>query len=556
VNSEFAAPNVEEKIGSDRIVKSEFRIENVRRSKATINGTANGAKRLPNSLFTIQNSQFDIPLLLSLADSPERVAKLRQTILSLAVSGQFNTQNAADEPADALLKQIAEERQRRISRRELTPEPRFKASELPSLQLPFGWRWARLGEVTFCRDGERVPVCRADREHVAKTYAYYGASGVIDKIDRYLFDKALLLIGEDGANLINRSTPIAFIAEGKYWVNNHAHVLDALNRTLLEYLRLYINSISLEPYITGMAQPKMNQAQMNSIPVPLPPLAEQHRIVAKVEQLLALCDELEERLKRAEEQRIHIECDSLAHLSEKSEGPVVASFDVITGTPDSTAKLREKLIALAVSGGLSSDQTKAVALQKPLRGCISLTSGQHLTPSEYNSEERGIPYITGPADFGPRYPTISRWTTQPKACALQGDILITVKGAGVGKINVCDAPETAISRQLMAARPKNGDLGAEYLELSLHAAFRSFQNLSNGIAIPGISRDDVLNHRVWVPPVEEQHAILNKVRQLLAFCADLDRAERSERHSGERLFNALLNGLGRDTRNAERERNA
>jgi type I restriction enzyme S subunit len=64
---------------------------------------------------------------------------------------------------------------------------------------------------------------------LAKTYDYYGASGVIDKIDRYLFEKPLLLIGEDGANLVNRSTPIAFIAEGKYWVNNHAHVLDALN---------------------------------------------------------------------------------------------------------------------------------------------------------------------------------------------------------------------------------------------------------------------------------------------------------------------------------------
>ena len=76
------------------------------------------------------------------------------------------------------------------------------------------------------RDRERIPLSVAQRQFLSKRYDYYGASGVIDKVDRYLFDKELLLIGEDGANLLNRSTPIAFIAKGKYWVNNHAHVLD------------------------------------------------------------------------------------------------------------------------------------------------------------------------------------------------------------------------------------------------------------------------------------------------------------------------------------------
>jgi type I restriction enzyme S subunit len=111
-----------------------------------------------------------------------------------------------------------------------------------------------------------------------------------------LFDKPLLLIGEDGANLVNRSTPIAFIARGKYWVNNHAHVLDGLSEDFMRYLELFINAIDLKPYVTGTAQPKMNQAKMNSIPVALPPLPEQHRIVAKVDELMALCDQLETQL--------------------------------------------------------------------------------------------------------------------------------------------------------------------------------------------------------------------------------------------------------------------
>src|SRR5262249_29155559 len=133
----------------------------------------------------------------------------------------------------------------------------------------------------------------------AKIYDYYVASGIIEKINDYLFDKPLLLIGEDGANLINRSTPIAFIARGKYWVNNHAHVLDGISEDFLRYIELFINSIDLKPYVTGTAQPKMNQAKMNSIPVALPPEIEQRRILAKVDELMAVCDRLEAQLATA-----------------------------------------------------------------------------------------------------------------------------------------------------------------------------------------------------------------------------------------------------------------
>ena len=123
-------------------------------------------------------------------------------------------------------------------------------------------------------DSERVPVSVSERNKRAKIYDYYGASGIIDKIDDYLFDDELLLIGEDGANLLSRSTPIAFIAKGKYWVNNHAHVLDACCNLNLNYICYHINAISLAPYVTGTAQPKMNQENMNAIWIALPPLEE------------------------------------------------------------------------------------------------------------------------------------------------------------------------------------------------------------------------------------------------------------------------------------------
>ena len=161
--------------------------------------------------------------------------------------------------------------------------------EIP-FEIPQGWKWERFGNVMINKDSERVPLSVAQRQHLKKTYDYYGASGVIDKVDKYLFDKDLLLIGEDGANLINRSTPIAFIAKGKYWVNNHAHVLDVCCGMELSYVALFINAISLADYVTGTAQPKMNQEKMNSILLAIPPVKEQHRILEKMSMVDAFID--------------------------------------------------------------------------------------------------------------------------------------------------------------------------------------------------------------------------------------------------------------------------
>jgi type I restriction enzyme S subunit len=227
-----------------------------------------------------------------------RPADLRKSILTLAVQGKLVPQDPNDELTLTLLDQIASHKEAMAKEGKLRGSTTVKsmADDEAEFEIPSNWCWVRFGEIMVNRDGERIPVSKEERETKAKTYDYYGASGIIDKIDGYLFDKPLLLIGEDGANLINRSTPIAFIARGKYWVNNHAHVLDGISEEFLQFIELHINAINLEKYITGSAQPKMNQAKMNSIPIALPPLAEQRRIVAKVDELMALVDALETQL--------------------------------------------------------------------------------------------------------------------------------------------------------------------------------------------------------------------------------------------------------------------
>ena len=238
---------------------------------------------------------------------PER---LRKSVLQMAVEGKLVAQDPADESANVLLERIRTERAKLIAEKKIKAPKRGESviylgsdgrryekrgkgesvcidDEIP-FEIPEGWEWARFESVLFNRDAERVPVSVADREKLEKRYDYYGASGIIDKVDRYLFDRPLLLIGEDGANLLARTKPIAFMARGRYWVNNHAHVLDGISEILLEYVALFINSISLAPYVTGTAQPKMNQAKMNSILVPLPPKEEQVRILQQVTKLDAL----------------------------------------------------------------------------------------------------------------------------------------------------------------------------------------------------------------------------------------------------------------------------
>ena len=161
-------------------------------------------------------------------------------------------------------------------------------------EIPESWAWTTIGELLINRDSERIPLSSAVREkQINKIYPYYGAAGVIDYVDKYLFSERLLLIGEDGANLLTRSKDNAFFAEGQYWVNNHAHVLDCTEKVILDFVAFVINASALDEYVTGSAQPKLSQDNLNKIRIPLPPLDEQGRIIKAKEQWFTLIDEIE-----------------------------------------------------------------------------------------------------------------------------------------------------------------------------------------------------------------------------------------------------------------------
>jgi type I restriction enzyme S subunit len=151
-------------------------------------------------------------------------------------------------------------------------------------------KWKALGEIAINLDSRRRPVTRGAR--TPGNIPYYGASGIVDYVSDYIFDGDYLLVSEDGANLLARSSPIAFSISGKSWVNNHAHVLAFESDVTRRFVELYLNSIDLSGYVSRAAQPKLNQANLNKIPIPVPAPEHQLGLVAVLSKFDALVNDV------------------------------------------------------------------------------------------------------------------------------------------------------------------------------------------------------------------------------------------------------------------------
>ena len=163
------------------------------------------------------------------------------------------------------------------------PYPAYKPAGVEWLgDMPKHWQVSRVKDEFHCLNRHRLPLSGTERGRMTLCrYDYYGASGVIDKVDDYLFDDELLLIAEDGANLVLRNLPLTIIAQGRFWVNNHAHILKP-KRGHLEYLAGVMEGLSYLPWISGAAQPKLTQDRLMSIAIAVAPREEQDRIVSVV----------------------------------------------------------------------------------------------------------------------------------------------------------------------------------------------------------------------------------------------------------------------------------
>ena len=163
-----------------------------------------------------------------------------------------------------------------------------------------GFEWKTLDQISENLDSKRKPITSGLR--TSGKIPYYGASGIVDYVEDYIFDGDFLLISEDGANLLARNTPIAFSATGKIWVNNHAHILKFNSYEERRFIEFYLNKIDLTPYISGAAQPKLNKKNLNSIKIPIPSIPKQQRIVSILDKFETLTNSITEGLPLAIEQ--------------------------------------------------------------------------------------------------------------------------------------------------------------------------------------------------------------------------------------------------------------
>lgn len=445
--------------------------------------------------------------------------KLRQKILDLAIHGKLVPQDPNDEPASVLLERIKAEKERLIKEGKIKRTKKSaKTSDTPHYGniLPNGWCITNIDELLINRDGERKPISLAIRsKQTNKFYDYYGAAGIIDKVDSYLFEERLLLIGEDGANLLSRNKNNAILADGKYWVNNHAHVLDATDKSILNYVALVINSIKLDDYITGSAQPKLSQDNLNKIPIFLPPLKEQIRIMKEIESLFAMIDKIEQ--SQSDLQTVIKQTKSKI-LDLAIHGKLVPQ----NMNDEPAAELLKRINPEAEITCDNWHDRKCPNGWIHCRLCdvLKITMGQSPKGDSINKDS-GIEFHQGKLYFSDKYLQSSNiFTTEETKIAEANSLLLCVR-APVGIVNITKN-KICIGRGLCSLKPLKGNINF-YFYL-LQTLQKSFENQATGTTFKAISCDVVKNEVIRLPPIAEQQRIVDKIEELFSVLDNIQNA--------------------------------
>ena len=455
--------------------------------------------------------------------------KLRQRILDLAIRGKLLPQDPNDEPASVLLDRIRAEKERLIAEGKLKRPKAKKSTDkshyqnfTPPFDIPESWQWVRLGDYVINRDGERVPIASTIRSKQSnKIYDYYGAAGAIDKVDNYIFDERLLLIGEDGANLLSRTKDNAFFADGKYWVNNHAHVLDSSDKFLLEFVALYINTIPLDDYITGSAQPKLSQDNLNNIHLPIPPIEEQRRILTMIESLMSIICEIRES-KQQLSQSIALTKSKILDLA--MQGKLVPQDPADEPAAEMLRRVNPK-------AKIITDNPHSWNIPNTWTWCQLGDIFQHNTGKALNSSNRdGIEYeyITTSNVYWNRF-ELDDLKKMPfkenelEKCTVRHGDLLVCEGGDVGRSAIWNLDRNImIQNHLHRLRPIANEI---HTSLYYHV-FRLYKYKDliggKGIALQGFSSKSLHQLVIPLPPANEQKRIVAKIEELYSLLDEIE----------------------------------
>ncbi|MFM2320039.1 MAG: hypothetical protein RLZZ215_2660 [Pseudomonadota bacterium] len=371
----------------------------------------------------------------------------------------------------------------------LVPVLRF-----PEFQNEPEWQETKLGKVAENLDFKRVPITEADR--VKGVIPYYGASGVIDYIEDYIFDEDLLCISEDGANLIARTYPIAFSISGKTWVNNHAHVLKFKHHFTQIIVENYLNVKNLENFLTGMAQPKLNQTKLDIVPIPLPDEDEQQKIA----DCLSSLDDL-----------ITAQTQKLAALKAHKKGLMQQLFPA---EGETVPKLRFPEFR---DGGEWEECTLENAA-KYRRGSFPQPYGL----PEWYDDENGMPFVQVfdvSDDLKLKPDTkrkISTLATEQSVFIKKGTVIITIQGS-IGRVAVTQY-DAYIDRTLLLFQKFLKPIEKLFFAYTIQILFEIERQKAPGGIIQTITKEALSSFVVKLPSVEEQQKIadcLSSVDELI-----------------------------------------
>ena len=375
-----------------------------------------------------------------------------------------------------------------------------------------GWKVVKLGEVCEILDNLRQPISKGKR--ISGTIPYYGATGCLDYVKDYLFNEKLVLLGEDGAKWGSGDSS-AFIIDGKSWINNHAHVLRPKREMVIdEILVYYLNYANLQSFISGVTVPKLNQERMRSIPIPLPPLPEQHRIVKKLDAAFEKIDAMKANAEKNIENAKALFQQTLAEELEPKDGWVEKKLGEVCEASNGLWKGKKppyKKIAVIRNTNFSKDCK------------LNLENVEYIDVEERQYISRKLEY---------------------------GDIIIEKSGGSdkqpVGRPILFNVLEGDFSYSNFTSRLRINDLGsvdALYLHkalyhLYLQGATSSLQ--SNTTGIHNLNLKGYLELHIPLPPLPEQQQIVTKLDILSAKCKKLEEAERKTIAECDALKQAIL----------------
>jgi type I restriction enzyme, S subunit len=555
-----------------------------------------------------------------IADAPEAVARLRRFILELAVRGKLVPQDPSDEPASELLKRIVKEKARLVKVGEIR-RGKGGASELkgPPFELPNNWTWAAFGQihllirgVTYSKSDVSevpsigfIPVLRANNIGTTLTHddpVYVNQSCV--SADQLLRAGDFMIALSSGSkNLVGKA---AFVPEDyPEAFGGFCGAIRLFDRSLQGIVRVFLHSDLYRESISegsrGIGINNLKTETLSNLFFPLPPLAEQPRIVAKFDELMSLCDRLAAARAGREEVRDRLAAASLAHVN----APDPATFQVdarfaldalpaLTTRPDQIKALRQTILNLAVRGKLvpqdakdepASELPKRIAAENkklmaakgirsqmpalpaenfeadheiPPTWCnvylqdiaYQITDGTHLTP-KYT--ETGKPFLSAqnvkPFRFMPdRHRFVSeadfdkyRANRRPE----RGDILMTRVGAGIGEAAVLDSDfEFAFYVSLCLIKIPKRLVSAEYLVPWLNSPegreSSTIRTYGKGASQGNLNLGLIRTFKVPLPPLTEQHRIVAKVDALMALCDRLEASLTGTAVTRRHLLDVLL----------------